>query len=621
MQLRKRQKRKGDESLDSSYKRQKPKFNPKTVPDPGDYTGIEDSSDSEDDYYEESQNRGPEKLLYKSSENDEFNDHIKEMWKDDLPEQEVERLEPEMKKIREEIDLGLPTIPKILSSGMSMDEKCYAVQVYDIWMKTECNTFEYLSTKEKLIEMIGACSENSDTSIIDNSLNELRKKMKFPTIEKIMKARIGESDRIRAIQLFDGLKLAQSKTDDSWEYIEKINLILKNQFATDEELMDFEKQESLLKAKSVNYLEDLRRKILILDADDSIKIKLYDMYREMSSMDASTHDYSSLKTKLVGVLKLPFRKIIKPSFDVMSSGKFCVEVYKKLNREMYGMDKVKLRLVEMINNRLSNPESRGIIALKGEAGVGKTKIISLISEVAGLPFRRITLGGYNDNTIFKGSDSVWSGSTCSMLLQTLGGCKCSNPIIFIDEVDKISKTDRGKDVENSLLHILDKSQNKDFLDSYFTEFSHDLSKVWFFLAMNRDDELGPELKDRLDIIEVPSYKREDKCQILMKYSFPRELKELGLTGQVSITEDACYYLIDKLSDGLKESGMRLYETGLAKILNKINLFKSLQDVEESDTIPIRFRGEFKLPLVITSENIDWLMETDPKEKIWMSFYT
>ena len=141
MQLRKRQKRKGDESLDSSYKRQKPKFNPKTVPDPGDYTGIEDSSDSEDDYYEESQNRGPEKLLYKSSENDEFNDHIKEMWKDDLPEQEVERLEPEMKKIREEIDLGLPTIPKILSSGMSMDEKCYAVQVYDILMNTECNTF------------------------------------------------------------------------------------------------------------------------------------------------------------------------------------------------------------------------------------------------------------------------------------------------------------------------------------------------------------------------------------------------------------------------------------------------------------------------------------------------
>jgi len=339
----------------------------------------------------------------------------------------------------------------------------------------------------------------------------------------------------------------------------------------------------------ISFTADLKRKIFELDADPEIKGRLYEMYSEMTSPRTSDIKYSEIKAKLLWAIKLPYRKTTVPLLidkTPRSISSYCKEAYERLDFEIYGMKEVKQKVIQCLNDRIYNPNSRSLLALKGKPGVGKTKLAKTIAKIAGLPFEKISLGGAIDSTIFKGSDNVWSGAAPSLLLQILARLKYSNAVILLDEIDKLGTSEKGLEVQHALLHVLDPIQSQEFQDAFLCEFNHDISRIWFIPAMNDDNKVDPTLRDRLNIIEVPTYTHQDMVQIIKHHTIPETLIDKGIEAKaITITDDAAYYLLQRLGSEIETGGMRPVEKAINDIIFKLNLLRFLTN---PITLPLTF---------------------------------
>src|SRR3972149_10448433 len=440
-------------------------------------------------------------------------------WKAELTPEEVEALEPELKQLRLNIRKDAPTIPKILKSGLSTKEKERALQLYDSLKNSEPYTSSFVELRTKLSDMI-MILPNTEA---EEKLKELRLKIenKIPTIEKITSALLTESDKIRALQFLTIMQQCTINGKEWYSAQRNIQSILDSQMETPEEVARVESEESAMKGVMLSFYADLKKRIFLLDADIETKSRLYEMYCDMITREPSESQYTELKNKILWGIKLPYRKTLTSILSVNN----LTDIYKRLDAELYGMKEAKERIIQCVNDRLYNPNSASILALKGKPGVGKTKLAKTIAKAAGLPFDKISLGGATDSSVFKGSANIWVGSTPSMLLQILSRVKYSNAVILLDEVDKLGTSDKGLEVQHALLHVLDPTTNKEFQDSFLSEFPHDISKIWFIPAMNDDTKLDPALRDRLNIIELPSYTRNDIVQIIKRHALPDALRD------------------------------------------------------------------------------------------------
>lgn len=542
-----------------------------------------------------------------------------------MEEDEIAILEPQLKRLRKNIRDDRPTIPKILRSGLSEKEKERALQLYDVLMNTESETLDHIYLNTKISDMIRCAPTELDPEINDQ-LKQLRQKMEGarPTIQKIMSSRITQSDKIRALQLYEMLQQCNFNSDDWFETQRRINSILNAQLDTKEELEHLEREEAHMKDVMISYHLDLKRKIFGLDADLTVKTRIYEMYTDMISCDVSDSKYSDLKDKIMWAIKLPYRRTI-PSLLIDKNPdnirSYCQAVYNRLDAEIYGMKEAKEHVIQAINDRIYNPNSRIMLALKGKPGVGKTKLAKTIAKAAGLPFDKISLGGTIDSTIFKGSDNVWRGATPSLLLQILSRVKYSNAVILLDEIDKLSTSEKGLEVQHALLHILDPTQNSEFQDSFLNEFPHDISKIWFIPAMNDDTHLDAALRDRLNIIEIPSYSHSDMIQIIKHHTLPDMLLDKGISiTDVTITDSAAQTLLSLLGNEVKSTGMRPVEHAITDIVSKINLLRTLHGCESS--LPLTFTlPDFKgFPYVITNETIYSLYKSRKNNVRHLSIY-
>ena len=300
-------------------------------------------------------------------------------------------------------------------------------------------------------------------------------------------------------------------------------------------------------------------------------------------MDKATHDdQGKYQEKLHWYMKLPYQKLA-PSFHSNNNLEYCVSIKKRLDEKIYGLDTVKEKIMHAVNDRNHNPNARSLIALKGKPGMGKTVLAKQIAEAAGLPFAKISLGGSIDSTMFKGSDGVWSGSNPSMLLQILARTGAANTVILLDEIDKLGDSAKGIEVENALLHILDPSQNTQFDDLYLADFPHDISKIWFIVSMNSDRTLSPALKDRLNIIDVPSYNKQELTEIIIRHVLPTALLEKGFDKtDITITKAACEKILMQLKDEIDSTGVRPIERVIGEIVSRLNMLRNFwgQDSKE-----------------------------------------
>jgi ATP-dependent Lon protease len=238
------------------------------------------------------------------------------------------------------------------------------------------------------------------------------------------------------------------------------------------------------------------------------------------------------------------------------------------------------------------------IAIVGPPGTGKTAIGSAMAKVLGLPFEKISMGGMDDASIFKGSDRVWNSSSPSIVLQILSRIKSSSGVIMFDEIDKLGETPKGREVQYTLLHISDYIHNKEFRDNYLNKYPHDFSKLLFVFCANKIETLDSALLNRLDIIYTRSYTEEEKLSITTNYVLPRALEKLGIkANQIKFNTKA----LDKLvSVSTNDPGVRTIEKIIKEVVGKINMYNSVMlddgttgSLDLGYTIP-----NFKLPLII-----------------------
>lgn len=291
---------------------------------------------------------------------------------------------------------------------------------------------------------------------------------------------------------------------------------------------------------------------------EDIEDKLLREANKLFKVPPSSQEYGLIKTYLDSVLEVPWNIYTK---DVTNLKK----AEKQLNSDHYGLEKVKERILEIISVRRLNPEVKSqIICLVGPPGVGKTSIGQSIAKSLGRRFARISLGGIRDEAEIRGHRKTYLGSMPGRIIEALKQAKCMNPVILFDEIDKMGNDYKG-DPASAMLEVLDPEQNSTFTDHYL-EIPTDLSNVLFITTANTLDTIPAPLRDRMEIIELNSYTREEKFNIAKKHLLPKQLKKHGESkNNVKISDKAIYEIIDGYT---REAGVRRLEKQLAAICRK-----------------------------------------------------
>ena len=332
-------------------------------------------------------------------------------------------------------------------------------------------------------------------------------------------------------------------------------------------------------------------KIIDSKMDNQTKNIAISKYNELKSMNTSDGEYFKLSRWLESLIKIPFgeHKHLSVSKDssVNDIKSFITDVNTKLNTFVYGHDDAKNQIIRIIAQWVSNPQSKGnVIGIHGNPGVGKTTLINDgLSKALNIPFQFIPLGGASDNSYLDGHNYTYEGSTYGKITSCLINSKCMNPIIYFDELDKISDTYRGQEIINLLIHLTDPSQNNKFNDKYFAEIPIDLSKALIVFTYNHDELINPILKDRIIRIETKDYNIKDKFMLFKEYLFPSILNQFKIEhNNVHISEENINYIIEKTE---QEKGVRNLKRSIESIISSINLNVLLETTNYSFPIEIK----------------------------------
>lgn len=303
-----------------------------------------------------------------------------------------------------------------------------------------------------------------------------------------------------------------------------------------------------------NYIE----KIKALKLSDEITEKLTGEAQKLVKMSYSSQEAGVIRGYLDTVLELPWNVYTKDKLDID-------KVQKQLDKDHYGLKKVKERITEIISVRALAPEVKGqIICLYGPPGVGKTSIGRSIAEALGRKYVRISLGGVHDEAEIRGHRKTYIGAMPGRIAAALKQAKSMNPVMLLDEIDKMGSDYKG-DPASAMLEVLDSEQNTTFTD-HFLEIPLDLSNVLFITTANSLDTIPAPLLDRMEIIELSSYTREEKFNIAKKHLLPKQLKKHGeKPSTVKMSDKALYSVIDFYT---REAGVRKLERSIADICRK-----------------------------------------------------
>jgi len=319
-----------------------------------------------------------------------------------------------------------------------------------------------------------------------------------------------------------------------------------------------------------DFKEPLRFKFLTLNTSIPNKIAILRRYEDFIRTNPISSEYSKLNKWITSVSQLPLG-IYKEIRQKKSIPEFLDNIYKGLDKNIYGHQETKNQIIRILAQYISNPDAKGyVIGIQGSMGVGKTKFIKDgIAKVINYPIAFITLGGISDSSYLKGHSYTYEGSTYGKIVEQLIKTRVMNPIFFFDELDKVSKSHYGDEIINTLIHMTDVTQNDKFTDKYLEGIELDLSKSIIFFTFNDIHNINPILRDRMIIINIDKYSRQDKLK-LVKHSL---LENIYLSynfksTDVIINDELIYYIIDKT---VEEDGVRNLQRNINNIYSYINM--------------------------------------------------
>lgn len=390
---------------------------------------------------------------------------------------------------------------------------------------------------------------NQTKQLIQNELNVTRN-MKI--LNKILEQSLSNSFQQEKNQLDKDItkKVQEKMTKQQHEYMinEKINE-LKSQ------LKDIKKGQKDSEDDE-NPIDEMKAKIDLLKVSDEVKSLVNKEFKRLKNLQPSSAEYNVVENWLSTMLSFPFNKLSKGKFDISKTRNI-------LNEDHYGIDHVKKRVIQYLAVSHLNKKPNGqIICLYGPPGVGKTSVCKSIAKSLNREYIRISLGGMSDEAEIRGHRKTYVGAMPGKIIQELIKCKTVNPVIVLDEIDKISKVANKGSVEAAFLEVLDPEQNKTFVD-HFMNVKIDLSQVIFIATANDLSQVSLPLLDRMELIEMDSYTALEKTQIATKYLIPQEQEKAGLGKiKVTIAPDCLNSLIEKYT---REAGVRTLRKKIATL--------------------------------------------------------
>ena len=366
----------------------------------------------------------------------------------------------------------------------------------------------------------------------------------------------------------------------------------------------------------------LRFKILNSDMDIDTKAIAITNIEKLSDMDISSGEYCKMDKWINGLISIPFGKYnhlpITTENKLEEKRNYLIKTQEKLDEAIYGHKEAKMHILQVIGKWIQNPKSHGnVLAIQGPMGNGKTTLVKEgISKAINRPFSFMALGGASDASFFNGHPYTYEGSHWGRIADILMTSKCMNPIIYFDELDKVSNTHKGDEIIHLLTHLTDPSQNSLYQDNYFPGVNIDLSKVLFIFSFNDESKVDRILKDRMYVINTNGFKPDEKIKICHDYVLP-ELLETFLfdKNDITFTDDSLQYIIETYTN--KEEGVRNLKRCLETIISKINIYYLSYNKESDDKkneINMTFKiDNFQLPITVTNDIVKELLSINKSE--------
>lgn len=543
------------------------------------------------------------------SEESEFLDESEELSETNDP----EYFEYDFSKIKETI---LQHLVKEVGKNKKMKIDKGLTNAFNLFSELEKDFFHNLAEAKPNSSFWKIGLSPDEIKRLEPQILELRKKIDEKasriSIKNIIDSKLTEKDKCIALQAFDTLQNTEPFTEEYFALENEIDLILKLGEKMESKQNELESEAEKMNEMIKNNIS-LKTRILSSNLPELAKSRVWEKYKLYENIDKDSVTACHYKEWIDNVLLLPFDEPpkIEEKHDTI-----LLKLKNELDKEVYGMNHVKEKILCIFNEKLKQNSAGSTIAIGmiGSPGCGKTKLARTIGKALNRKWEQISLGGTIDSSIIKGQSPGWVGSSPGRIVKGMQKMKTRYGVYILDEIDKLGQTPHGKETQYSLLEIIDPTQNETFCDNYIgPEIPLNLTSNIFIYCLNSIEGLDPALLSRLQpLIYVPDYTFDDKYQIIINHSLPEFLLNKGMKkDDVIINKNELKYLISKVNSiHGPEGGVRNLRNCLDVIISKINLLISLENLEN---FKLTFSKKLSLPLVLDNNLIDLLLQDTGSE--------
>ena len=467
-------------------------------------------------------------------------------------------------------------------------------------------TLEVLNNKEnkdksdeELLKQLQEICKTSNSEVAKTCLKACEKKLKY---EKKMAEKREKRQSEKNSRIFNHIIHNKNTMNDKSVFTE----------------MAIPEQKKLIKElREINKITRIEKpyRISILESNIPLQFKAIAMKKvnALRYAEPGSGEYAKLKSWIDTFMSIPFGDYktlpVNISDGVEKCHEFMEQAQKTLNDAVYGLNDAKMQIMQLLGQLITNPNAIGTaIAIKGPMGTGKTSIVKEgISKILNRPFAFIALGGATDSSFLEGHSYTYEGSVWGKIVQIIIDSKCMNPVIYFDELDKISDTPKGEEIAGILTHLTDTSQNSQFHDKYFADIDFDLSKCLFIFSYNDESKVNSILRDRMYCIQTKGYDKKQKTVISYQYLLPKIQEQVKFTSdEIILPEDSIHYIIENHCN--KEDGVRSLKRCLEIIHTKLNLYRLMKPGSNLFEEDMSMKVEF--PFTITKDIVDKLIKKE-----------